>query len=89
MNTPMELIVGTRRVVPQSVEWIEGGIVANVNGSAFLSLLDATFGAENAVEFRGGHAGQSLRSMVVTEITMQGRSTFVTLQDTGLRPSVN
>lgn len=89
MDMPMELIVGTCRVVPQSIEWIDGGLVANVNGTGFLSLLDATFGADNAVELRGGRAGQHLRSMVVTEITMQGRSTYVTLQDTGLRPVVN
>lgn len=90
MDGSLELIVGTHRVQPMSVEWIEGGLVAAMDSAGFLSLVDATFGgALSDVQLCTGRPASLPRDMVVTAISMRGRSAFVTLQETGLAPVLN
>lgn len=78
---PLELIVGTRRVVPEALELIEGGVIARLSGAGLLSVLEATFGGLSSVEVWG--EGLCPRAMQVTEIAMQGTTTLVTFAATG------
>ena len=77
MELAMELIVGTRRIVPESMQPIPGGIEAEVRGDAVLSLLDATFHGAGSIEVLGGALHR--RAMDVAGIEMRGASTLVTL----------
>jgi hypothetical protein len=81
-----ELIVGTLRVSPVSLDAFDGGVVALLAGAGLLSVLDATFAGDGAVQLWS--EGVAPRAMRVTDIAMRGRSTFVTLQDAGspIRP---
>lgn len=85
-SAPMELIAGNARVVPSEIEAIPGGIVARLSGAGFRALLDATFGGQGTVELRS-HEG--LCQMTVSQISMQGASTLVTLHASGTPQRVN
>lgn len=74
-----ELIVGSLRVSPVTVELFDGGAVARLAGAGLLSVLDATFAGDGAIELWS--AGAQPRAMQVTEIAMRGSATFVTLHD--------
>lgn len=80
LHTPLsELIVGSLRVMPVSLDPFEGGVVARLSGPGLVSVLDAAFHGDGAVQL-WSHGAQP-RAMLVTEIAMQGGSTLVTLQD--------
>lgn len=79
MSLSPELIVGTRRVTPVSLDAFDGGVVARLAGPGLLSVLDAALTGDAAVQLWA--QGEPPRAMTVTEITMHGRSTLVTLQD--------
>lgn len=82
-----ELIVGTRRVIPVSLDSFEGGVVARLSGPGLISVLDAAMIGDGAVQLLTD--GARLRPLMVTEIAMQGGSTLVTLQDADRPIAVN
>ena len=84
-----ELIVGLSRVTPSAVELVDGGMVAELSGAGLLKMLDATFGGQGPVEVWGLDSGLGPRAMMVTEITMSGATTLITLEDTGMRGILN
>lgn len=85
--TPPELIVGTCRVTPVSVDVFDGGVVARLSGPGLLSVLDAAMIGDGAVQL--WTQGASLRPLMVTEIAMQGGTTLVTFEDAPAPISVN
>ncbi|PCD77285.1 hypothetical protein [Pseudothioclava arenosa] len=72
----MELIVGNKRVVPEALHRIAGGVEVELAGEALTSLLDATFGGGGSIELWGEHGPEALD---VADIRMVGRATTVTL----------
>ena len=87
MEMPLELIVGTERVVPSDLQEIDGLLIAELSGPGLMSVLDATFGGASPVEIWG--FGTTPKSMAVVEIAMQGATTRVTFEETGRKISVN
>ncbi|HBD91644.1 MAG TPA: hypothetical protein DEF16_00500 [Gemmobacter sp.] len=79
LHTAPELIVGTLRVMPVSLDAFDGGVVARLSGPGLLSVLDAAFAGDAAIQLWS--SGTLPRAMMVTEIAMQGGSTLVTLED--------
>ena len=77
VNLHMELIVGTRRITPEHMQEVPGGVRAELRGDAVLSLLDATFHGAGSIEVLGGALHR--RAMDVAGIEMRGASTLVTL----------
>lgn len=73
----VELIVGARRVTPQAVRPVAGGIEVELRGPALLAVLDASFQGQDSIEVLGGrwhrHRAQ------VSAISMQGASSRVLL----------
>lgn len=79
LQTTSELIVGTLRVMPVSLDSFDGGVVARLSGPGLISVLDAAFAGDAAIQLWS--SGTLPRAMMVTEIAMQGGSTLVTLED--------
>lgn len=77
----MELIIGTKRIIPEAISRIAGGVEAILKGDALMSLLDATFHGLGTIEISGGDLDR--RPMDVASIRMQGADTMVTLVCTG------
>lgn len=87
VEMPVELIVGSKRVVPTELREINGRLVAELSGSGLMSVLDATFGGEASVEVWA--FGQAPKPMWVVEIAMNGGNTVVTFEDAGRKISIN
>ena len=83
----MELIVGARRITPDRVRPIPGGVEAELRGDAVLSLLDAAFHGGGRIEILGGALNR--RPVDVAGIEMRGASTRVTLICTGEALALN
>lgn len=83
----MELIIGTRRIIPAAIHRVAGGVEAVLKGDALLSLLDAAFHGTCSIEVLGG--GLDRRPMDVASICMQGADTRVTLICNGSAPALN
>ena len=75
------MIVGNRRVQPQELREIPGGIEAEFSGAALNVLIDASFGSGDTIElWRGAHLPERLD---VIDIRMEGCATTVTLSRAG------
>ncbi|MBN2741569.1 MAG: hypothetical protein JXR35_11765 [Rhodobacteraceae bacterium] len=74
----MELIVGNKRVTPEALREIPGGIEADLTGEALTSLIDATFRGYASIEMLGGDLDR--QRMDVIDIRMAGDATTVTLR---------
>lgn len=72
--TAIELLVGSKRIRPKKITTIKGGLQAELQGEALLSLLD---GGLNTIEALGG--GIDRCRFEVSAIEMRGASTRVTL----------
>ena len=73
----MDLIIGTRHIIPDAITRPATGIEAVLHGDALLSLLNAAFHGSGTIEVLGGDLDR--HRMEVTGIEMQGRETRVTL----------
>jgi hypothetical protein len=87
METGMEILVGARRITPERVQSVPGGIEAELRGEAVLRLLDATFGGGASIEILGGALNR--RPVDVAGIQMRGASTLVTLLCAGEAAQLN
>lgn len=83
----MELIIGTRRIIPTAIHRITGGVEAVLQGEALRSLLDAAFHGAGSIELLGGDLDR--RPVDVASIRMQGSDTRVTLICTGPAPRLS
>lgn len=72
--TAIELLVGTKRIRPKKITEIKGGLQAELQGEALLSLLDAGL---CPIEALGGSVDRC--RFEVSAIEMRGASTRVTL----------
>lgn len=87
MEAGMELLVGARRITPERVQAVPGGIKAELRGEAVLRLLDATFHGTGSIEILGGALNR--RPVDVAGIEMRGASTLVTLLCAGEAAQLN
>ena len=83
----MEILVGARRITPERVQPIPGGVMAELRGEAVLRLLDATCPGGPSVEILGGALNR--RPVDVAGIEMRGASTLVTLLCAGEAAALN
>lgn len=83
----MNLIIGARHIVPDTITRTEQGVEAVLHGPALLSLLDAAFHGAGSIEVLGGDLDR--RRMEVTGIDMRGGQTCVTLSCIGTAARVN
>ena len=77
----MDLIIGTRHIIPDAITRTATGIEAVLHGDALLSLLNAAFHGSGTIEVLGGDFDR--HRMEVIGIQMQGCETRVTLSAMG------
>ena len=80
----LELIIGTRRIVPDAIQQLDDGVEAILRGSAVLPVLDAAFYGAGSIEVLGGAFDR--RPMDLVSIEMSCDVTRVTLVCTGPAP---
>ncbi|MEH7829485.1 hypothetical protein [Gemmobacter denitrificans] len=82
----MQLIIGDRHVIPETIRRIAGGVEAVLKGEALSALIDATFVGGATIEVLGGDLDR--RPMAVEAIRMAGAETRVTLVCAGPAPQL-
>lgn len=83
----VEILVGARRITPERMLAIPGGVKAELRGDAVLRLLDATCPGGPSVEILGGALNR--RPVDIAGIEMRGASTLVTLLCAGEAAALN